>query len=117
MSAFLPIFKLNLQPARWSDRSHDLERGRLAKGFRGHPGYSPDGLDAFVAIINPPDPMTLAVGRVADRAIPIEGNITIQPMCTLTLSIDHRVLDGVLGSRFLILVKEHLEKPVGIFGE
>jgi pyruvate dehydrogenase E2 component (dihydrolipoamide acetyltransferase) len=76
-----------------------------------------EGVDAFVAIINPPDPMTLAVGRVADRVIPIEGKITIQPMCTLTLSIDHRVLDGVLGSRFLMCVKEHLENPVEILGE
>lgn len=76
-----------------------------------------EGIDAFVAIINHPDPMTLAVGRVADRAIPIEGKITIQPMCTLTLSIDHRVLDGVIGSRFLMRVKEHLENPVEIMGE
>jgi pyruvate dehydrogenase E2 component (dihydrolipoamide acetyltransferase) len=75
------------------------------------------GIDAFVAIIDPPDAMILAVGRVADRVVAVDGEAVVQPICTLTLSIDHRVLDGVIGSRFLMCVKEHLENPVDILGE
>ena len=67
------------------------------------------GVDAFVAIIDMPDPMILAVGRVAERIVPRDGKPAVRRMCTLTLSIDHRVLDGVQGSQFLMLVKKHLE--------
>jgi pyruvate dehydrogenase E2 component (dihydrolipoamide acetyltransferase) len=70
-----------------------------------------EGVDAFIAIIDPPDPLILAVGRVAERVVPIEGEIKIQPMCTLTLSVDHRALDGVIGSRYLQCIKELLESP------
>jgi pyruvate/2-oxoglutarate dehydrogenase complex dihydrolipoamide acyltransferase (E2) component len=67
-----------------------------------------------VEVIDPPDPMILSVGRVSDRVIPFKGEMNIKSMCCLTLSIDHRVLDGVLGSRFLMRVKDHLENPVEI---
>lgn len=69
------------------------------------------GVDAFVAIIDPPDPMILAVGRIADRVVPVEGQAAIRPMSTLTLSVDHRALDGVAGSEFLTRVKDLLESP------
>lgn len=73
-------------------------------------------VDQFVAIIDQPDPMILAVGRVADRVIASNGQAVIQPMCTLTLSVDHRVLDGALGAQFLERLKSHLENPFGIMG-
>ena len=69
------------------------------------------GVDAFVAIIDMPDPMILAIGRVADAVIPVGGKPAIRPMCTMTLSVDHRVLDGVKGSLFLASVKDYLERP------
>jgi pyruvate dehydrogenase E2 component (dihydrolipoamide acetyltransferase) len=69
------------------------------------------GVDAFVAIIDRPDPMILALGRVADRCVPVDGVPAVRPMCTLTLSVDHRAFDGVLGARFLAGVKERLESP------
>lgn len=75
------------------------------------------GVDAFIAIIDLPDPMILAVGRVADRVVPVGGQIAIRPLCTLTLSVDHRVLDGVLGARFLEGVKDHLENPYALLGQ
>ena len=71
-------------------------------------------VDAFVAIIDMPDPMILAVGQVAERVIPMNGQIMIQPMCTLTLSVDHRALDGVPAARFLERIKDHLENPFEI---
>jgi pyruvate dehydrogenase E2 component (dihydrolipoamide acetyltransferase) len=74
------------------------------------------GVDAFVAIIDQPDPLILAVGRVADRVVPLDGQVAIRPMCTLTLSVDHRALDGVDGARFLERVKWRLENPFDILG-
>lgn len=74
------------------------------------------GVDAFIAIIDPPDPMILAVGQVAERIVPVAGQPAIRPMCTLTLSADHRVLDGVLGAQFLGRVKAILENPFEIIG-
>lgn len=74
------------------------------------------GIDTFVAIIDQPDPMILAVGRVAERAVPQDGQVVIKPMCTLTLSVDHRVLDGVQGARFLERIKTLLENPFELLG-
>ncbi len=73
-------------------------------------------VDAFIAIIDMPDPMILAVGRVAERVIALQGQAAIRPMCTLTLSLDHRVLDGVMGARFLKLVKDYLENSFELLG-
>jgi pyruvate dehydrogenase E2 component (dihydrolipoamide acetyltransferase) len=75
------------------------------------------GVDAFVAIIDPPDPMILAVGRVADRVVPVDGQPAVRPMCTLSLSVDHRALDGTQGARFLAQVKDMLENPFEILAE
>jgi len=72
------------------------------------------GVDAFIAIIDIPDPVILAVGRVAERVVPFRGKPAIRPMCTLTLSVDHRVLDGVMGAQFLTRVREHLENAFGL---
>ena len=69
------------------------------------------GIDAFVAIIDRPDPMILALGRVAERCVPVDGVPAVRPMCTLTLSVDHRAFDGVVGARFLSGVRERLENP------
>jgi pyruvate dehydrogenase E2 component (dihydrolipoamide acetyltransferase) len=74
------------------------------------------GVDAFIAIIDMPDPMILAVGQVTDRLVPVDGQAVIKPMCTLSLSVDHRVLDGVQGAQFLALVKNRLENPFDIMG-
>lgn len=72
------------------------------------------GVDSFTAIIDPPDPMILAVGRVAERIVPLNGQPVIRPMCTLTLSADHRAFDGVQGAQFLMRVKAILENPFEI---
>ncbi len=74
------------------------------------------GIDTFVAIIDMPDPMILAVGRVADRVVPVAGQVVIRPMCTLTLSVDHRVLDGVQGAMYLARIKDYLEHPFELLG-
>jgi len=58
-------------------------------------------VDAFTAIIVAPQAAILAVGRIADRVVPVDGKPGIRPMMTLTLSCDHRVLDGARGALFL----------------
>jgi pyruvate dehydrogenase E2 component (dihydrolipoamide acetyltransferase) len=73
-------------------------------------------IDAFIAIIDLPDPMILAVGRVAEHAVPVDGQVVIRPMCTLSLSVDHRALDGVQGAQYLEQVKEQLEYPFELLG-
>jgi len=68
-------------------------------------------IDQFSAILQPPEAAILAVGRIADKAVVRDGQIVIRPMMTLTLSIDHRVLDGVIGSQFLQSLKNYIENP------
>ncbi len=70
------------------------------------------GIDQFSAILQPPEAAILAVGRIADRVVARSGEILIRPMMTLTLSIDHRVLDGVIGAEFLQSLKNYIENPV-----
>ncbi len=72
------------------------------------------GVDAFQAIINSPQAAILAVGRIADRVVPINGQPIIQPMMTLTLSCDHRAVDGARGAQFLNTLGELLEEPLGM---
>jgi pyruvate dehydrogenase E2 component (dihydrolipoamide acetyltransferase) len=67
------------------------------------------GVDSFVAIINPPQCAILATGRVAPRVVVEEGMLAIKSMMTATLSADHRVIDGAVGSRFLRRIKQLLE--------
>jgi pyruvate dehydrogenase E2 component (dihydrolipoamide acetyltransferase) len=68
-------------------------------------------IDQFSAILQPPEAAILAVGRIADKPVASEGEVVIRPMMTLTLSIDHRILDGVLGSNFLKSLKGYIENP------
>ncbi len=70
------------------------------------------GIDQFGAILQPPEAAILAVGRIADRAVARHGKVVARPMMTLTLSIDHRVLDGVIGARFLQSLRNYIENPV-----
>jgi pyruvate dehydrogenase E2 component (dihydrolipoamide acetyltransferase) len=74
-------------------------------------------VDAFVAIITPPQAATLAVGTIADRVVPVNGKPAIRPMMTMTLSSDHRVLDGAHSAEFLATLAEAIQKPDGWLGE
>jgi pyruvate dehydrogenase E2 component (dihydrolipoamide acetyltransferase) len=69
------------------------------------------GVDAFSAIITPPQAAILAVGRIADRVVPLEGRPAIRPMMTLTLSSDHRVVDGARAAEFMRDVAEAIGNP------
>jgi pyruvate dehydrogenase E2 component (dihydrolipoamide acetyltransferase) len=68
-------------------------------------------VDAFSAIINPPQAAILAVGRITDRVVPVDGNPGIRPMMTMTLSSDHRVVDGVRAASFLNDLADAIQDP------
>jgi pyruvate dehydrogenase E2 component (dihydrolipoamide acetyltransferase) len=72
------------------------------------------GVDAFDAIINPPQAAILAVGRIVDRVIPVNGQPAVQPTMILTLSCDHRALDGARGAQFLGALAELIEEPIAL---
>jgi len=72
------------------------------------------GIKQFAAVVNPPEGAILAVGATEDRAVPENGQVVIRKMMTLTLSCDHRVVDGAVGAEFLAALKKHLECPAGI---
>ena len=69
------------------------------------------GIKEFSAVINPPQGAILAVGSGEKRAIVINDNITIATMMTVTLSCDHRVVDGAVGAEYLSVFKEYIEDP------
>jgi len=68
-------------------------------------------VESFTAVLNPPQAAILAVGATEDRAVPVDGEILIRPMLTLTATFDHRAVDGAPAAGFLQSVKELLEEP------
>ena len=72
------------------------------------------GIDEFTAIINPPDACILAVGGIKETVIVKDGQMKIGNVMKVTLSCDHRVVDGAVGSAFLLSLKGLLEDPVRI---
>lgn len=72
------------------------------------------GIDEFTAIINPPDACILAVGGIKETVIVKNGQMQIGNVMKVTLSCDHRVVDGAVGSAFLLTLKGLLEDPVRI---
>ena len=73
-------------------------------------------VDAFTAIIVPPQAGILAIGVIADRVVAVDGQPVVRPMVTLTLSCDHRVVDGARGAAFLDDVVNAVKRPDGWVG-
>lgn len=69
------------------------------------------GIDEFTAIINPPDACILAVGGITETVVARDGAFTTAHLMKVTLSCDHRVVDGAVGARFLQTLKQLIEKP------
>jgi pyruvate dehydrogenase E2 component (dihydrolipoamide acetyltransferase) len=72
------------------------------------------GVDAFAAIVNPPQAAILAVGRITDRVIPVAGKPEVRSTLVLCLSFDHRVVDGARGAQFLDTLAGLMEEPAGL---
>jgi pyruvate dehydrogenase E2 component (dihydrolipoamide acetyltransferase) len=87
-------------------RSEDLENGTFTISNLGM--Y---GVERFTAVLNPPQAGILAVGAIEERAVVEDGDLEIQPRMDLTLTVDHRSVDGATASDFLRTVKAFLEEP------
>jgi pyruvate dehydrogenase E2 component (dihydrolipoamide acetyltransferase) len=74
------------------------------------------GVDGFTPIVNPPETAILGVGRIADKAVVVDGAVQARTMCTLSLSFDHRVVDGSPAAAFLARLAELLERPYALLG-
>ncbi|MBX6380594.1 MAG: pyruvate dehydrogenase complex dihydrolipoamide acetyltransferase [Thermoflavifilum aggregans] len=72
------------------------------------------GIEEFTAIINPPDSCILAVGAIQDTPVAENGQVIVAPVMKLTMSCDHRVVDGAVGARFLQTLKQMLENPLAM---
>jgi pyruvate dehydrogenase E2 component (dihydrolipoamide acetyltransferase) len=72
------------------------------------------GIKDFAAVINPPHATILAVGMGEERAIVENGQIVVANMMTVTLSTDHRAVDGALGAELLAACKRYIEAPAGM---
>jgi pyruvate dehydrogenase E2 component (dihydrolipoamide acetyltransferase) len=71
-------------------------------------------IEHFTAVINPPEAGILAVGAMVPQAVPVEGAVAVQRRMRLTMSCDHRVIDGATGAAFLKTLKEMLENPLAM---
>ncbi|MGH7466678.1 MAG: pyruvate dehydrogenase complex dihydrolipoamide acetyltransferase [Longimicrobiales bacterium] len=72
------------------------------------------GIEDFTAIINPPEAAILAVGQVTDTVVAVNGQPVVQARMRMTMSCDHRVVDGATGARFLQTLRAFVEEPVMI---
>lgn len=69
------------------------------------------GVDSFTAIVNPPEACILAIGRIADKAVVVDGQVAVRPIMTLSLTYDHRILDGAPAARLLQKIQFYVENP------
>ena len=69
------------------------------------------GVEQFGASLNPPQAAILAVGATEERAVVVDGQIAVRPMMTISLTVDHRAVDGAPAAEFLRTVKTFLEEP------
>ena len=70
------------------------------------------GITEFTAVINPPEAAILAVGAIEEKVVVIDGEMVVRPRMRVTLSCDHRVVDGATGAQFLQTLKANLEDPM-----
>jgi pyruvate dehydrogenase E2 component (dihydrolipoamide acetyltransferase) len=95
--------------------------GRLSPAEMQDGGFSITNLgayrvDGFTPILNPPETAILGVGRIAEKAVVVDGSVVPRSMCTLSLSFDHRAVDGAPAAAFLARVAELLERPYALLG-
>ncbi|MBL8893975.1 MAG: 2-oxo acid dehydrogenase subunit E2 [Rhizobiales bacterium] len=92
-------------------RAGKLQPGEYQGGTASISNLGMYGIESFSAIINPPQATILAVGAAIERPIARNGAVIVAPVMDLTLSCDHRAVDGAVGARLLAAVKAYLEEP------
>ena len=69
------------------------------------------GVEQFIAVLNPPQAAILAVGATVDTPVARKGAVVVRPVMTMTLTVDHRAVDGAQAAQFLATLKQYLEEP------
>ena len=92
-------------------RNGKLQRADLEDGTFTISNLGPFGVEQFIAVLNPPQAAILAVGSTEEKVVARNGQIVIAPTMTITITCDHRAIDGADGAEFLRTVKELLEEP------
>lgn len=112
----LDIFEIAAQRAALVARAQSgkLKPADLSGGTFTISNLGMYGIDSFNAIVNSPQAAILAVGQIAPRVVPVEDHPAVQPMMTLTLSCDHRAVDGARGAQFLQSLAEMIEEPLDL---
>jgi pyruvate dehydrogenase E2 component (dihydrolipoamide acetyltransferase) len=93
-------------------RGGKLTQDDLAEGTFTISNLGMYGVHQFVAILNPPQAAIVAVGAIEETPVAKDGNVTVQPLMNMTLTCDHRAVDGATAADFLRTVKTFLEEPV-----
>jgi pyruvate dehydrogenase E2 component (dihydrolipoamide acetyltransferase) len=92
-------------------RDGKLQRADLEEGTFTISNLGMYGIEQFIAVLNPPQAAILAVGATEQKPVVRDGLVEVRPLLTLTLTCDHRAIDGSDGAEFLRTVKELLEEP------
>jgi pyruvate dehydrogenase E2 component (dihydrolipoamide acetyltransferase) len=92
-------------------RSGKLQQADLDGGTFSISNLGMYGIERFIAVLNPPQAAILAVGSTEDKVVAVDGVPVVRPRMELTLTCDHRAVDGATGADFLRTVKSFLEEP------
>jgi pyruvate dehydrogenase E2 component (dihydrolipoamide acetyltransferase) len=92
-------------------RDGKLQRSDLEDGTFTISNLGPFGIEQFIAVLNPPQAAILAVGSTEEKPVVRHGQVEVRPVMTMTITCDHRAIDGADGAAFLRTVKELLEEP------
>lgn len=92
-------------------RSRDIAADDMRGGTFTVSNLGMYGVEAFTAIINPPESAILAIGRTIDTPVARDGGIVLRPMASFSLSSDHRIVDGVTAARFVADLRDAIEHP------
>jgi pyruvate dehydrogenase E2 component (dihydrolipoamide acetyltransferase) len=92
-------------------RDGKLQREDLADGTFTISNLGMFGIEQFVAVLNPPQAAILAVGTTEEKPVVRDGQVTVRPTMSMTITCDHRAIDGADGAEFLRTVKELVEEP------
>jgi pyruvate dehydrogenase E2 component (dihydrolipoyllysine-residue acetyltransferase) len=92
-------------------RSGKLQQGDLDGGTFTISNLGMFGIERFIAVLNPPQAAILAVGSTEEKPVVVDGQVVVRPRLELTLTCDHRAIDGATGAQFLGDVKAFIEEP------
>ena len=92
-------------------RDGKLQRADLEDGTFTISNLGMFGIEQFIAVLNPPQAAILAVGATEEKPVVRDGQVVVRPLMSMTITCDHRAIDGADGAEFLRTVKELLEEP------